>query len=534
MRPKEKILLVSRHLPESENRSWWGRLRYLTGVLARRYEVFFAPGEIIPGHKFNDRVLGALKKSGVNVVEQHLSKVLTKHQFKLAIVLSAHAAERYLAMIRELQPDLDVILDLPGWEPAQEVRGNGAPGKAGPRSDEHISNARMLEVCQSVEAIITDNAGCKETLLLSDENLLIKVIPRVDESIRDSELESSNEPFLRFLDQCSQTLRPKRLARLERCQYEVGADIFQRYRMAADVIEFIREGRMKILDVGARGDLLKFLPSDFVVTVDPNPQFITRTFLAGDGLMLPFADSTFDLALGIDVVEHLSATDREKFLDELARVSSRGLIVASPFRSAMNEECETIVNELHKVFYTRENPWLSEHIMNKLPELDDVVMCLRNKGFSVSVLPNGYLPRWVFLMSLYYFLASVDGADALIRTLNAFYNRNYYLLDNREPCYRYVIVALRDGSPPHLEQLYGTGEQKRESAREELPLALSAFPFMEVLRFLHEKDTILREFQAQMRERELRYRRVFNRWPFRIYRMVKSVFSRVVPHRGDN
>lgn len=108
-------------------------------------------------------------------------------------------------------------------------------------------------------------------------------------------------------------------------------------------------------------------------------------------ILLP--NMSFDFALNMDVIEHLSRERRPGFIDELSRVASRGIVIGGPFKSSMNEESEAVINEFHKTMYGKDNPWLSEHFRHELPDLDDVSQHMHSSGFHFSILPNGYLPR---------------------------------------------------------------------------------------------------------------------------------------------
>ena len=78
-----------------------------------------------------------------------------------------------------------------------------------------------------------------------------------------------------------------------------------------------------------------------------------------------------------------------------------------------------------------------------MPELEGVLRHYQSKGYSVEVIPNGYLPRWKtmqVLTSLYF-----GHRDCVsFRTLNRLYNRFLFPRDQREPSYRqHVLISKR-------------------------------------------------------------------------------------------
>jgi hypothetical protein len=60
-------------------------------------------------------------------------------------------------------------------------------------------------------------------------------------------------------------------------------------------------------------------------------------------------------------------------------------------------------------------------------------------------LPNGYIPHWLAMMCLTFYSSRLEGElSDVSKRVNAFYNEFMYELDNREPCYRFLLVSLRE------------------------------------------------------------------------------------------
>lgn len=451
-----------------------------------------------------------------------------------------HFCENILPVLKEKNPDAEALIV--GDSPPPEIEALASdnvkilghvPDLDSVMSSSYISIAplpygsgikgKILEALSQGVPVVTTSIGLQGLDLAHGESIMVADEPEkfaecVSMLSEDDELyirlarngvafiEKSFVPkvvektLMSFLDKSPQALKQKRLARQKRERRELGFDIFQRYEMAADAIEFVRDGRIKVLDVGGRGDLIKFLPDDFVVTVDRDLYYQSRTFIIGDGATLPFRDRAFDFAIAMDVIEHIPGSLRSGFIEEIARVSGQGFVLGAPFLNKMNRQSEILINEVYKGVYGCENPWLSEHIAHRLPDLAEITNYLEKEGFSVSVLPNGYLPRWVLLVGLYYLLANVSNSQATLRKLSEFYNDSYYSQDNREPCYRHIIVALRDGSPPELKQLYPDAQAPESDPISDMRAVIDALPHMETLRFLHENEVALREAQNDLSE----------------------------------
>jgi glycosyltransferase involved in cell wall biosynthesis len=403
---------------------------------------------------------------------------------------------------------------------------------------------RGLQLTHGLDVLIGDTPEAFARCILDlmgDRELYLKLAHNGPEFIRRTcTPELVERKLLDFVATSFDCLRAKRIQRLSREQWDLNFDIFQRYKIAADAIECMRTGKGKVLDVGGRGDLLKFLPEDFVVTVDWVRHYHTRTSVVGSALELPFGDGAFDFVLAIDVVEHLPLNKRKAFVSELSRVAQEALVIGAPSDRSMVEESEALIAEFYKGLYMEENPWLWEHMLNGLPDMQEMAKHLKEEGFSVSILPNGYLPRWTLLLGIYSMLARVENSQEVLRRLSRFYNRNYYIGDNREPSYRGVLVAKRGGSAPTLDVLYPDRTANEagfpESAREALEMLQS----LEILHLFYENGIQLREAMTRLREKEREVAErdqvieaLLSKWPVRVYRKLKAIGRSLFPSSSE-
>lgn len=106
----------------------------------------------------------------------------------------------------------------------------------------------------------------------------------------------------------------------------------------ADLIELVPTSTASVLDVGARDGYVSSLLADRVSEVTALD--LARPVLddhrvrcvKGDVRGLPFSDGEFDLVLCAEVLEHLMPADLHRACNELARVSSRWLLIGVPDR----------------------------------------------------------------------------------------------------------------------------------------------------------------------------------------------------------
>ncbi|MCB0867866.1 MAG: class I SAM-dependent methyltransferase [Solirubrobacterales bacterium] len=138
-------------------------------------------------------------------------------------------------------------------------------------------------------------------------------------------------------------------------------DTFERHA----IIATLADSPDSILDVGGnRGELAMFLPDAAVTTVNMASEDADYTF---DGKTLPFEDKSFDLAVSVDVLEHIPRELRQRHFDELLRVARRGVIVSCPYGSPEHVEAERDLTVWYREVTGKGHRFLEEHIERGLP-----------------------------------------------------------------------------------------------------------------------------------------------------------------------
>jgi glycosyltransferase involved in cell wall biosynthesis len=244
-------------------------------------------------------------------------------------------------------------------------------------------------------------------------------------------------------------------------QFYFPFDQYKRYRLISDIINKFRNNneKFKIIDVGAgfEENLQKFLPDDDIYYMDKEypPEYLSKgNFILGDIIEKEF-DEKFDFVVSVDAYEHISQSDREKFIEILISLSEIATIVAAPFDQEDVQKCEIFANEIYKINHGSDYIWFKEHITNGLPSLPATLDLIRTHNLNCVKIPNGYLPRW-FLMMSSYLLTENRPASHMMSELAEFYNRHFYQYDNRNPAYRQAIVIIKSDTFPDFSDLLST------------------------------------------------------------------------------
>ena len=99
----------------------------------------------------------------------------------------------------------------------------------------------------------------------------------------------------------------------------------------------------------------------------------------GDARSLPFSDREFDVAVALDLLEHVAPADREAVCSELARVADRRLILGCPSGAPAEESDARLFAAVRSRGLSAEG-WLSEHVRYGFPRDRDLESWLAPHG----------------------------------------------------------------------------------------------------------------------------------------------------------
>ncbi|MBI4744271.1 MAG: class I SAM-dependent methyltransferase [Actinobacteria bacterium] len=240
--------------------------------------------------------------------------------------------------------------------------------------------------------------------------------------------------------------------------YELPFDQFQRYKLVEEIVGLVKNGseKIRILDVGGYPGLISdFLPDDetFILDVVPCDK---PNYILGDGTAIPFDDSSFDLVMAIDTLEHIPIEKRQKFISELLRVSSKYIIVMGPFFGENIQLAERMIFEFSlKTLgqdFADKHP-LKEHIENGLPRMDQFEEEINKLNCYYKVFPSGYLYNWLILNFVKHFLFTIPDSNDLHKMIDKYYNLYFYENDKRDPSYRNMFFIAKESNRKTLDKV---------------------------------------------------------------------------------
>lgn len=248
-------------------------------------------------------------------------------------------------------------------------------------------------------------------------------------------------------------------------------DQYGRYRMVREAVEAARAAlgreRLSILDVGGyyqEADGTPRLPSqqflgDQDLTVLDLPECDLPGYVQGDGTAMTFGDSSFDLVISCDTLEHIPPDLRDTFVRELARVARYGVLLICPIDDHRTALAEQVLYAYIQSELLAKHDQLREHREYGLPQLPLVRQSFEGAGCSARDYPSGDLHAWLPMMLAKHYLMRFAGSPpALQYGLDELYNRGYALAERREPSYRRLIVAAKQNENDWLQAVDGALE----------------------------------------------------------------------------
>ena len=213
------------------------------------------------------------------------------------------------------------------------------------------------------------------------------------------------------------------------------------------VSKILKMGRnISVLDVGSGGlGIAPYLRRPVTgLDLKFKPPYHERMMkIKASVLKLPFADSTFDAVVSVDMLEHLDQKDRSRAISEMLRVSKKALFLAVP-SGRLSWEQDVRLSDFYKKKYGKSYHFFEEQIGFGLPEWQDLENQIRisarnlNKKIRLESQDNENLHLREFLMKGWMtnnMLVDIFFRKVLLLVLPIMYKMN------SKPGYRRIFTA---------------------------------------------------------------------------------------------
>lgn len=165
-----------------------------------------------------------------------------------------------------------------------------------------------------------------------------------------------------------------------------------RYLIMASLISQGVGTKAKVLDVGGKEGLLReFGVATTIIDMEYSDQ---PNFIHGDALNMPFKDNSFDITVSCDVLEHIPAEHRNKFVAEMVRVTKEFAIICAPFNQGGVAASEKAANKFYKEISGEDHRWLIEHIDNGIPNRKSIESFIKKQKLEYKFFKHLSLDIW--------------------------------------------------------------------------------------------------------------------------------------------
>lgn len=149
-----------------------------------------------------------------------------------------------------------------------------------------------------------------------------------------------------------------------------------RYRPVVEEIKKLKLFDSKILEIGSGSlGIIPYIKREIDgVDIDfSGPQTKLLKKIKGRANSLPFDKNSYDVAISVDVLEHLNKGERQDAILEVLRVAKRLAVIVVPVGALAERQDKKLDEYFFKKFGFR-NQYLKEHVSNGLPKTEEVLV----------------------------------------------------------------------------------------------------------------------------------------------------------------
>lgn len=170
----------------------------------------------------------------------------------------------------------------------------------------------------------------------------------------------------------------------------------------APVLRMLRDEPGTILEIGSGSHGIAQFLGRRVIGLEirfPEPPGAFLVPCVGTATAVPLANASVDAVLVMDTLEHIPPPHRPAAIAEAMRVARRRVIVGGPMGPRAREADERLA-AAHRARGVTVPDWLAEHLIERAPDVADVVGPLRDAGWYVTARGNENLRAHAAMMRL--------------------------------------------------------------------------------------------------------------------------------------
>jgi hypothetical protein len=245
---------------------------------------------------------------------------------------------------------------------------------------------------------------------------------------------------------------------------QLSPDAYTRFQTVLHLLKKIisqeKKSVYKIVDVGgSSGFLEKFLKNERIsyelTIIDPlpRPKELSKSvrYIQAGAEMLPTMGEKFDVAIAIDVLEHLPGPElKDEIVSAMAQSVEMGLIIVGPFDTERTDTYEHQLNDINKLLFKVDQNWLAEHFECGKPNMAKTLETIKKANRKLALASAYTLPFDFWLESSFVNLmpyASYFLPKGRVEHVNATFNEHFskdiensFVMEG----YRGIIVASKN------------------------------------------------------------------------------------------
>jgi hypothetical protein len=194
--------------------------------------------------------------------------------------------------------------------------------------------------------------------------------------------------------------------------------VYERNRAIADELARLKPSGSPctVVDVGGgRGHLAQFLDAhDDYFLAEPNVNGIIAQ-------AMPLPDRAADFAVSCHVLEHVPPAERGAFLDGMARIARKAVVVLVPVEIGGETRVTHRLNFFIKLIGAK---WARDHLECGHPTPDSMGEYARSRGYSMTAVPVGNSSASAALLLVHHY-AELAGRTQDHGRINRFFNEHY-------------------------------------------------------------------------------------------------------------